>query len=86
MIKTVLSIDGMMCPMCESHINECIRNCFKVKKVSSSHTTNETVIISESELDKSELKEAVEKTGYKVLSVKAEPYKKKGLFSFFNHE
>ena len=33
MIKTTLGIEGMMCGMCESHINNAIRNNFKVKKV-----------------------------------------------------
>lgn len=37
MIKTTLTIDGMMCPMCESHINDVIRKDFEIKKVSSSH-------------------------------------------------
>ena len=30
MIKTTLKIDGMMCGMCESHINDTIRNSFKM--------------------------------------------------------
>ena len=51
MIKTVLKIDGMMCGMCESHINDAVRREFKVIKVSSSHTKGESVIVSESELD-----------------------------------
>lgn len=32
MIKTTLKIDGMMCGMCESHMNDVIRKNFKVKK------------------------------------------------------
>ena len=36
MIKTTLKIDGMMCGMCESHMNDLIRKNFKVKKVTSS--------------------------------------------------
>jgi copper chaperone CopZ len=32
MIKTTIGIDGMMCGMCESHINDVIRREFKVKK------------------------------------------------------
>lgn len=47
MTKTTLKIDGMMCGMCESHMNDAIRNAFKVKKVTSSHTAGESVIISE---------------------------------------
>ena len=31
MMKTTVEIDGMMCPMCESHINEAIRKAMKVK-------------------------------------------------------
>lgn len=36
MIKTTLKIDGMMCGMCESHMNDVIRKNFKIKKVTSS--------------------------------------------------
>ena len=77
MIKTTLTIDGMMCGMCESHINDTVRNHFKIKKVSSSHSKGVTEIISESALDETALKEAIGKTGYKVLEVKTEPYEKK---------
>ena len=51
MVKTVLKIDGMMCGMCESHMNELIRKNFEVKKVTSSAKKGETVIISEKEVD-----------------------------------
>ena len=51
MIKTTLKIDGMMCGMCESHMNDVIRKNFKVKKVSSSARDGETVIISEEPID-----------------------------------
>ena len=37
MYKTTLKIDGMMCGMCESHINDTIRKAAPVKKVTSSH-------------------------------------------------
>ena len=49
MIKTILKIDGMMCGMCESHINDVIRTQFPVTKVKSSHTKGECVILSEEE-------------------------------------
>ena len=81
MIKTILKIDGMMCGMCESHINDTIRQNFKIKKVTSSHSKGITEIISESDLDETALKETIGKTGYKVLEIKTEPYEKKK-FSF----
>lgn len=82
MIKTTLKIDGMMCGMCESHMNEAVRNSFKVKKVTSSHSKGETVIISEEAPDENKLSEIIGKTGYKLISFSSEPYEKKGLFSF----
>ena len=85
MIKTTLKIDGMMCGMCESHINDTVRKSFKIKKVTSSHAKGVTEIISESPLDETALKEAVGKTGYKVLEVKTEPYEKKR-FSLFGRK
>lgn len=80
MKKITLKIDGMMCGMCESHINDAIRRSFHVKKVKSSHIKGETVIISEADIGEDELRSAAESTGYKILSVVSEPYEKKGLF------
>lgn len=85
MIKTVLTIDGMMCSMCESHINDTIRQNFKVKKVTSSHSNGITEVISESPLDETALKEAIGKTGYKVLELKTAPYEKQR-FSLFGRK
>ena len=85
MIKTTLSIDGMMCGMCESHINDTIRQNFKINKVTSFHSKGATEIISENPIDESALKEAVGKTGYKVLEIKTEPYEKKR-FSLFGRK
>ncbi len=80
MNKITVKIDGMMCGMCESHINDAIRGRFKVKKVASSHTKGETVILSEEQIDETALRETLGATGYRVISVTAEPYIKKGLF------
>ena len=77
MIKTVMKIDGMMCGMCEAHINDAIRQKFNVKKVTSSHSNGETVIISPSQIDKEALARAIKATGYTLLSVREENYEKK---------
>ena len=86
MIETVIKIDGMMCGMCESHINDIIRKSFAVKKVTSSHAKGETVILTEQDIDDAKLKEVIDKTGYEIGTVTREPYEKKGLFSAFRHE
>ncbi len=84
MQKITLKIDGMMCGMCESHINDAIRNAVSVKKVSSSHSRGETVILTDTDISESKLKEIIDKTGYQLISIKSEPYEKKGLFSKFS--
>ena len=80
MTETTVKIDGMMCSMCESHINDVIRNAFAVKKVSSSRARGEAIILSQEPLDEEKLRSAITGTGYDVMSISAEPYEKKGLF------
>ena len=84
MIQITLKIDGMMCGMFESHINDCIRSHFPVRKVVSSHTKGETVITTEAAPDLERLKAAIAETGYTVTGVKVEAIEKKpGLFGCF---
>ena len=85
MTKTILNIDGMMCGMCEAHVNEAIRNAFQVKKVTSSHTKKQTEIISEAPLDEELIKSTIAATGYTLKSITSEPYEKKG-FSLFGKQ
>lgn len=82
MVKTVLKIDGMMCGMCEAHMNELIRKNFKVKKVTSSAKDGETVIFSDAELDIPWVKKQIKDIGYEMVDYTSEPYEKKGLFHF----
>lgn len=82
MFKTTLKIDGMMCSMCESHVNDLIRQRFAVKKVTSSHTKRESVIISETAQSEDAIASALESIGYKLTGCETEPYEKHGLFGF----
>ena len=63
MFKTTLHITDMACGMCESHINDAIRNTCNFKKVSSSHTKKKTEILSEQPLDEETLREVIAATG-----------------------
>ena len=72
----------MMCGMCESHISDTIRKAAAVKKVSSSHTKGEAVVITEEPLDVDAVKAAIHATGYEVTDAASEPYEKKH-FSLF---
>ena len=83
MVKITVGIEGMACGMCEAHINEAVRNAFQVKKVTSSHTKKQTVILAEKDIPEQELKSVVAKAGYDAVSVCSELYEKKGLFGRF---
>ena len=80
MFKMVLDIDGMACNMCEAHVNEAIRKAFPVKKVTSSYRKKRTEIVSEHILHEPELKEALAPTGYTLVAVHTEPYKRRLLW------
>ena len=81
MIKTTMKIEGMMCSMCETHINDVIRKAVPgAKKVSSSHAKGEASFLSEEAVDEKLLKNAAAATGYTCTSVVTEPYVKKGWF------
>ncbi len=84
MIKTTVKVDGMMCGMCESHVNDAVRNAIEVKKVSSSHKKGTTEILTEQPVDEEKVKAAIEATGYKVLGITTGEAEEKNGFSLFH--
>ena len=84
MIKTTVKVDGMMCGMCESHVNDAVRNAIEVKKVSSSHKKGTTEILTEQPVDEENVKAAIEATGYKVLGITTGEAEEKKGFSLFH--
>ena len=80
MEKITLQIDGMMCGMCESHVNDAIRNAFNVKSVTSSHTKKTTVIETDSPISDDDLKAVIDKTGYTLNTITRGEADKKGFF------
>ena len=83
MVKITVGVDGMQCGMCEAHVNDAVRRAFPVKKVSSSHTKGQTVILSEQPIGEQALRDVISQTGYEMTSFASEPYEKKGLFGAF---
>ncbi len=71
-VKTTLTVDGMMCSMCETHIQEAIRKNFDVKKVKASHQKGTVVIMSEHRLDDNKLKDVIRETGYTLQNIQFE--------------
>lgn len=83
MVQITVKVDGMQCSMCESHVNEAVRRALPVKKVTSSHSKGQTVILAEQPLDEQAIRAAIELTGYRVLGIESGPCRKKGLFGLF---
>lgn len=81
MIRTVVKIDGMACGMCESHVNDAIRAKFNVKKVTSSHSRGEAVILSDEVISEEKLREVLAPTGYRVLAIESGENQKQGFFT-----
>ena len=81
MIRYIIAVDGMQCGMCEAHVNEAIRKSFPVKKVASSHSKKQTVLLAQSPIDEDALKQTIRQAAYTALSVRSEPYEERGLFS-----
>ena len=80
MFKTIIKVEGMMCKMCEEHVNGAVRTAVSPEKVNSSHKKGITELFTKDKPDQNVLREAVEKDGYKVLGMETAPYEKKGLF------
>ena len=84
MNKVILKIDGMACPMCESHIADAIRKTYNdAKEVKALHKKKEASFVIDKEIDLLLIKNAIDKTGYKYIEGKIEPYEKKKLFGIF---
>ncbi|WP_283171659.1 heavy-metal-associated domain-containing protein [Curtanaerobium respiraculi] len=69
MYRTTANIDGMMCGMCENHIQDAIRCDFNVK---ASRGKKTAVIVSEEPITEEALHVTIDSTGYGLLSVSSE--------------
>ena len=80
MIETTLKVDGMMCSMCEAHVNDAIRRNFDVRSAKSNRRKGECVVVSEEPLDEGSVRAALAEMGYELVSLESAPAKRKGLF------
>lgn len=83
MIQTTIGIDGMMCEMCEAHINDAIRKHFAVKSAKSNRKKKQCVVVSDEPLDEERIRTVIAETGYDLLSISSEPYQKKRFLGLF---
>ena len=62
-----LTVEGMKCGMCETHVNDIIRKNFKIKCVKSSARKNTITITYENEIDLIKVAEVLHSFGYDVI-------------------
>lgn len=86
MQKITLGIDGMMCGMCVTHVNDALRKANGVKKVETSLSAKQSVIVADDGLNTNDIEKAICDLGYTVTSVSSVPYEKKPLFSFLKRK
>ncbi|MGM9970256.1 MAG: heavy-metal-associated domain-containing protein [Anaeroplasma sp.] len=72
MYKVLLSIEGMMCGMCEAHICDAVRKSSNAKKIKANHKKNEVTFLLDDENKIIDIIENIQKLGYKVLDKKIE--------------
>ena len=81
MNQVTVTVDGMMCGMCEAHICDTIRRAFpNARKVKASRTRRQASFLYEGTVDELKLKQAIADTGYTAEAVTTEPVRKRGLF------
>ena len=79
----VLTVEGMMCGMCESHVAEALRKVPGVEKASASRSKKEARVVCGEDVADQALLDAVNATGYEASHVRIEAdAPKKGLFGF----
>ena len=63
-MKTVINVEGMMCPMCEKHVKEAIEKNLNVESVTASHEAKKVEIISAEPIDYDKAAAAISEAGY----------------------
>lgn len=82
MLQITVEVKGMVCGMCEVHVNEAIRKAFPVKKVFSSRSKGQTVILTQEDISETQLKAVITQSGYEPGQITKHPDQKRGLFPF----
>lgn len=86
MIKITVKVEGMMCGMCEAHVNDAIRRALPVKKVTSNHRRGETVILCEQDPSDDRIAAAVKESGYDFKGLTREQVTNGGLLGLFRKQ
>lgn len=82
MIKTTVTIDGMMCSMCEEHVSTLFKDHLPdIKKVKANHHTNKVSFLSKEALSDEAITLALDKSGYRIEKIEREEFVKNTTFA-----
>lgn len=82
MQKIVIRIDGMGCEKCEARVKDVLRKHFAPEKITASCGKGEAAMVVKGEVEPEAIHAALDPTGYTVMDIRTEEYRKKGLFGF----
>ena len=66
MFQIKLSIDGMRCGQCESHVKRQLETIDGVLSIKASHIKNEVTILSPRSMSREEFEQALASSGYRI--------------------
>ena len=64
MIKTVVNVEGMMCPMCEKHVREALEKAFEGAAVTASHTEKKVELTTAAPVEYDRIAAVITEAGY----------------------
>ena len=67
MKKIILKVNGMMCVNCENRVKNVLKNIDEIENVFANHITGKVTVITDNDLSKEVIKEALEDIGYEVV-------------------
>lgn len=71
-MKTIVTVEGMMCKHCEARVNKAVQAAFAVTEVVSDHAAKETTITSVMALDTEKVMAVIKEAGYNPTTVRTE--------------
>ena len=83
MLCITVKVDGMMCGMCEAHVNDAVRRSLPVKKVTSDHKKGVTVILAEQDIPDDRIEAVIRDSGYTPTGIIREAESPRGLKALF---
>lgn len=81
MVKVIMEVEGMHCPMCENRVNNAVKAIVAPRSISSSAKEGRTEFTASDAPDEAAVRAAIEDMGFSVKSYSVEAAKKG--FSFF---